>query len=1398
MERMYESSWYRLGLIAMLAVTLFACSGGGGCSSCAGCGVQPIPGAFRLEDRIPRSAQVRLTSNGIGFIENNISSIVGTVLPTGLDFPIPRTETSFDVPLIGNTDVDVCPGGDCQIHIEIQSLDLTPTAPNRLSMLLRVILETRDATGARRGLPIRLVGGCGFLGCAINTTCNADIDTRRGDRVFVGIAANIDFNEEGRPARIGYTRIDVGDADLAPGEDIEDADIEFGACDGASGALINLVSGLLTGTLVDQLQGQVSSLLNSAIADQLCQTRGDYGCPTGTFAVPDESPTSVCRYENNPDAQCVPILLGTDGQGDLGDAFLGGFSPGTHGYGQFLLASGGQGVAVNDGMSLFFYGGFRSTDRTFAISPAHNACVPELPPPPLPEIPQAAAFLGNTIPGVTTPEGTPHVGIGLAEDYLNYAGYGAFDSGMLCLGAGTRLSQQLSTGLVSALIMSLNDLTFPSDNSPLTIAVRPQQPPVFSIGSGAEGDPLLQIALNTLELDFYVWSTERYVRFMTFQTDLTIGVDLSVEGTQLVPNIRSIAAANSSVRNSELLGERPDLLASTLETVIQSFAGMLTSGISPFDLPSIMGFNLEVPPGGITRVSEGGDDFLGIFANLAVAGPAPLVREVETRVEVSDLTLDRDSMDPARWGQGEGNSLWVTFAAEGPAGVDYEYSYRIDGGPWSAWTRDSRVRVNSDVLLLQARHELEARARVVGEPASVDSTPASAPVLVDILPPTVSLSRTAEGVEVEASDVLTAAENLEIRFLVGGTWTEWGHSLRLALPYDDAEGVSAEVRDEAGNVGRAQAALIRGLPDPSATGGCGCSAPGTGSGGLPLGLLGLAGLAAVFLARRRKGGRLATFLSLLALPLLVTGCECSAPPMGEPCEGSCRDARLPNTRGSVCCESSNMCVDYDLNDLCDPGYQCRPEDVVLDDACAPSCSECRVRPALEPGILATHLDALVEDDGTVSISGYSPGVADGSSSRPYGDLVFGRWDSTSELAGVTWEIVDGAPSMPVTNDPNGWRRGVSDPGDDVGQWTSLAQVGEGYIISYYDTSNGALKVAQGSPGSWQVHTVDGAGDSGRYSSLVVTPEGIPAIAYLRIRESAEVPGQVVSTVMVATANVAAPSSSADWTLTEVTTSAMPCRAQFCTSAPTCLASGLCVNTTSDCATDCASPQVCFNGACVDSVPANFVEDLVPAVGLYVSLAVNPAGGLGLVYYDRTAGNVRGVRFDGAAWSAPFLIDGYALGDPAVGDSGMSADLTIDAGGVWHLTYVDGAEETLRYARVQPDGTVASREVVDDGSTTDGTTRHEDGRHIVGDDASIAVLEGGAIRIAYQDATSQDLVIAARAAEGGPWTIARLDTEGSTGYWNVQDLLGVTSYVVTWWRSRDGRDQENGVRVLVAE
>ncbi len=1323
-------------LYGVLSFGLIAC-GGGGCGGCGdGCGVAPIPGGFPIEQRVPNSAQVRLTDEGIAFLENNADALVALALPDGLEFPIPPTTTRQSISVCGNTQIEICRDGNCLVRGEIRSLDLQAQPPNGLRATIRLSLESLRCTSrnpdgscaAASNGPLNIRLSDSFL---CSGGINATLNTTRGSRPDIGIIADIGLEEEDEVARRGYTKVVVRSVGLEPGRGFESGngtDITLDGDGGLIGFVVDLLPGIILNALVGTLEDQVGSLLQDTIDEQLCTTQGEYGCPTGTFAVPaGDDPDAVCRYAANADAACVPTLLGTDGQGDLGAAFLGSISPGTHAPGQFLLAAGGDGEAVNEGMSVFMYGGFLGTSRDFATVYPHNPCVPVIEPPAIPTIPRAAIFRANTIEGLAS---DPHVGIGLSEDFLNHAGYGAFDAGLLCIGAGTSLSQQLSSGLFSLLVPSLNRLTFPEESVPLAVMLRPQRPPTFEIGIGTEDEPLLTVLLDDLQVDFYVWSNERYVRFMTYQADLSLGINLSVMDGEIVPNVVGLTATESTVTNFEdLLDEDPERLAGVIQSVLETFAGMAFGDLGGFALPELMGLELQVQEGGVRGVAEGESEFLGIFANLAVAGAEAFSAPVDTRLALGALELDHRSMTLEHWGDGALPRLHVDLSAEGPSGAELEYSVRLDGMAWSAWTRDPHVVIEDAALRFQARHVVEARARVVGERDSVDLSPAIEQVLVDITAPELELVTEAAGTRIAAWDVL--AEHLDYRWrLVGdSSWSEWERlGDRTILPV--IGDVEVEVRDEAENVASASSALIRGVGNPNAEGGCGSCAVDSPTGGAKGTFVALLAVLGAMLARRRKEPRRgrsfranamsARSFLLFTLPVLlaVTGCDCGGknPPADL-------DGGIP--------EDGDVTTD---------GGTLRP---------------------LEPGLLAMHLDMTALTDGTLVLSGYSPGALP---STRYGDLVVGSWNGTS----VSWEIVDGVPDVAPTRDPESWRGGIADEGDDVGLFTSIVNDGGTLVIAYHDRTNGALKVASGTlGGEWSVTEVDGDGAQG-YTSLVRTSSGW-AVSYLAITPPATLPGRPVSQVRVATAS----SPGGPWTVAEVTGGEIACRPQFCGGAD-CLATG-------ECTSDPGEAEV---------LDDPYVEDLPPAIGLHTSLAATSSG-LALAYYSRAEGNLYGVSFEGGAWGTPFLIDGYGVGDPNTGDCGLHASLAVDSAGVWHVAYVDGAEEALKYARIE--GTTITRELVDDGET-EGST---DGRHVVGDDADIAVTASGEVRIAYQDATRQDARFA-RKASGGAWAVTVIDESDSTGYFTTQYLAGTASSVAFWFRQEASDARANGIRVETVE
>ena len=796
------------------ACDLSGCIGGcemgcAGCSDCGcdGCELEPIPGGYPSSARIENAAQVRLTSSGVDFLNDNLAPIVEEVAGDQLLFDIGEQ----DIPVVGT----LCPGGGCFAKIDIEDVDITPSAPRSLRIDLLVNITSVDDMGARASWPVDPLIG----------SCSIDVDTSMGGTPGVEFVVNVDLAEITSGPRAGYSEIIIGEAVFG------DNGIEGGNFDGCGASFLLTIFG-----------GFIRESINGLVTDSefTCQTQGTAGCPGDS--VPDDAgdPDSICRKAGTD--ECVEILLGIENRLDLGGA-LASISPGSRAIIEALFAAQGDGQMVNNGASVNLYGGLESVE--------HNECVPEVPAPPLPTISEIAAFDGNNIPGGTD---TAHVGIGISEQFMNYAGYGAYDSGLLCLGITTSFEQLISTGLFSLAIRSLGALSFPEMSAPIGISLRPQAPPDFTVGDPDMGEPLLDIILP-LEVDFYVWSSERYVRFMTYAANLGIALDLEVEDGAITPVIGDITADGAEVKNAELLTEDPAMLAETITSLLSTVAGMFTGGIDPIELPDIMGIGLDLPPGGIGAVEEGGERFLGIWANLVAAGAAPLTGTVETQASVVDLALDEHAMALETWKDGALPRLVVQAQAAGPNEVEYEYAYRLNRTQWSAWQSDSRIVIDDEeALLFQGRHALEVKARVVGEHASADPTPVQLEVLVDILPPELDVNRLeAGGTLLRAFDVVTEPGILETRFRRdGGEWGAWQTLPAEGLHLEgDPDLLEVEVRDEAGNVGAYEGAIIRGRPDSSASSGCDCAVVGEPSDNVPAALLGL-GVLGFFLTRRRR------------------------------------------------------------------------------------------------------------------------------------------------------------------------------------------------------------------------------------------------------------------------------------------------------------------------------------------------------------------------------------------------------------------------------------------------------------------------------------------------------------------------------------------------------------------
>jgi hypothetical protein len=1410
-----QRSWWRQALVVVLFLLIASCSGGGCSSGCSSCGIAPIAAGFPSTNTIPNSASARVTQHGLGFLSANIGTLVTNLLgrsgtPGIIDYPIPTLQESVD-----GISVTICPNGSnasssppiCLAEINIGGATLTVSAvsPDNLSLSGTIPIRARDLQVT--GIPI--INGVD-IALGSNGTCPSSAGGSDADFANIPVTISLPLISDPKAPHEGYTMVDAANATV--GITIASGDIKLCASDcGILGVVCNAILSLLPGTIASALQTPLETQIKTVLEGAVCtKANADLSpaCPTGTHpaggdaglppvaadgGITGTEPNCVLDSDNT---TCLPIELGTEGHMNLG-ALVASISPGTTGALDFMLAAGGNMNPVNSGMTLGLLGG--------ALPQPQSNCVPVAANPAPTGLTIPDELTGNTVTPWPAGDPGPDIGLALNSQFLTYAFGSAYNSGLLCLGVTTDFNQELNTGLVSFLVPSLKTLTFEEGSAAMAITTRPQQAPLVTLGGGTNltTDPLITILMKTFAIDFYVWSEDRFIRAFTYTADITVPVNLTTNVTTsnpnggLLPAIGTLTLANAALSNNELISDDPTKTTNGLTSILGSIVGqLLGSGFSPIDISSALnsfGLGLNIPAGGIRELTKGSETYVGIFGDLSLAG-AQIVPQIETGVRLVDLTVHPEGMTLAGVQPATAPSLHVMFDSPADNGTaPVEYSWRIDQGTWTEWARDRDVTIVHPMLYMQAKHTLSVVSRVVGQPLSQDPTPAQIAFTIDVLPPNVGIVEKDDapsGFAIKAVDIVSPQSALMGRTRgtdtngVVGAWTDWMPVTQMSV----APGLSAidvEARDEIGNIGKISSALIRGRGDPTlpVTGGCtnGCSAASQSSSGWPAIALGIAGIAALFSRRRtsRAASAVLALGSIIVVASTSQGCSCGSPGGTDNNDnGGGKDAgHLP--------DGAPIGSGDDAGPVCGQG-------------CNQVCG-----PELPQGLIGAYTSIAKSASGTLWVAGYNDAALDPNNDIQalYGDLVVGKYDPTANA--VAWVTVDGLPPKPANgtcpdNDPNGWRGGDSDSGPDVGLWTSLQLDANGNpMVAYYDATNTALKFASSSDGiTWAVHTVysNAGSDIGRYAKMQIV-NGKPVVAFLAVDTGTN--GYSKTRVTIAQANVATPAQASDWSLEDALVDTdSPCRAQDCQASQACvLSTTMCTTLATGCTATCATGEACISTAgtptCVKVATTNDLHPYPDAVGDYISLQVTSSG-LGMVVYDRIHGNLLGLTNATGSWVVTILDGetGSRANGTAVdtGDDGVGASLVVASNGDWHVSYVDGITETLKYLYV-PGGTLVNTlvpQMVDDGSAVDGAV-FSDGIHIVGDDSSVQVNSDGSISITYQDATAGTLRVATGAQTPGKWTLHAVSQPSEFAGFFPHFVPGDTT-VANWWRWVDQTTQ----------
>ena len=315
-----------------------------------------------------------------------------------------------------------------------------------------------------------------------------------------------------------------------------------------------------------------------------------------------------------------------------------------------------------------------------------------------------------------------------------------------------------------------------------------------------------------------------------------------------------------------------------------------------------------------------------------------------------------------------------------------------------------------------------------------------------------------------------------------------------------------------------------------------------------------------------------------------------------------------------------------------------------------------------------------------SIAGDDKRVMVATYDQVFGDLV--AVDATDQTK-LDYKTVDGVPDETPTYDPSTWRGGISDPGPNVGAWTSIVLANHTARIAYQDRDATALKYAYetSTGGDWKSYVIDaGHGEAvGAFSKMIMDSNMRPAIAYLAVGTDDGM-GHRVTQLRLARATSTDPAAPSDWSQTVMTTGAGTCAglcgSQSCIAGAAATDPQVCITPTSDCSAACGTGDVCSAATCQTVIVDPMLDDIPTCTGLFVSLVLLPDGRLAAAYYDRNKrALVLGVESaSGTSMFAETVIDGNVTGQ----DKGMWSSAVVAGDGTVHLAYQEALGDQLMY------------------------------------------------------------------------------------------------------------------------
>jgi MYXO-CTERM domain-containing protein len=645
--------------------------------------------------------------------------------------------------------------------------------------------------------------------------------------------------------------------------------------------------------LFNQVKGLVKAKVTAVIKTQLDNLRCERPLDAGGSAIACDPASAPCPSDDRGQAEscdtargvcvaqgqdagkgeCEPAALALEGQLDLSAATSTLGFPADARVDLFAGLGGATAPAAvsSTGLQLAARVGSMPAANT---STGVSVCVPPGLAAPVVSSPPALDFdAAANQPDSVKVDGLYDVGVSMASELLTRGFYDAFNGGAFCLSVTNKTASALSTGLLRPFLPSLGLLGGGKD-APMSIVLRPTQPPAVRIGRGtlrqnADGtfspdDPLLTLTIPKLDLDFYAVIDDRSVRLFTLQADVALPLGLrtfpGAQADQLQPVLGGLSTAltNVTALNNEMLAEDPAVLTDLIAAAAGLAQPLLASALTPLSLPKVAGLDFQVKGiGGAVPMPAATDGYhhLGLWLQIARCGaagqPACAKYTVGTEARLA-RSLVPDDLDALRGPQKQLPAAVLEVRSVSARGDAGEFSYRIDGGLWSPWLRGPTLTVRDPAFLFQGHHAIEVTSRETGDDHTQNPEPVAVDFLVSVEPPAVDLVQLSDGsVVTRARSAASQPWQLGYSYRLEGdrSWSPSGAAKTFTAAELGGRGVAVLVTDEAGRTARASLGIADGSEEAAQLAASGCS---TGPQATSWSLLPLALLLALGALRRRR------------------------------------------------------------------------------------------------------------------------------------------------------------------------------------------------------------------------------------------------------------------------------------------------------------------------------------------------------------------------------------------------------------------------------------------------------------------------------------------------------------------------------------------------------------------